>query len=475
MSRVVASLVCAAVLAGLLTGAAGADQPRFLTLQSGHSMILQTPGLTQVAVGDNRVAAAIPVGTAEVVVNAKGPGHTSIFIWYGGERESYELTVTPQALDDIASMIRSAINEPHVSVVDFGHAVVVRGSVADNAAFARISDIVGRFAPYAIARKDAIVNAVVVRHPLGTLQQRLARMPGVHDIRLDGDAKGNVIVSGRVHDQTQAQMVIARAQGLAGAYLAAKGKVIDRLEVETTSQIDVKVFVLEVDKTGLSQLGVRLQSANPVPNNPGGGNYSYGDPIFPVIENPTNPNTPGRAFNLGSFFRISLLAPTLDLLIGHGDARVLSSPDLVTIPGKNATFLVGGEIPYIYSTGNGQVSVMFKKYGVQLKVTPTILANGSVESVITPIVSDLDYAHAVTLFGTLVPALTTSTLSTDIVTKSGQGIVMGGLLRHLQQKTIEEIPILSRLPILGRLFRSVRYQNDQSDVVFVLEPVVITQ
>src|SRR5579863_4162432 len=79
-----------------------ADQVTLVSIQSGHSILLKAEGLTRVAVGDGRIAGAVPVGTSQVVVNGKAPGHTTIFIWAGGRRETYELTVTEQQLDDLA-------------------------------------------------------------------------------------------------------------------------------------------------------------------------------------------------------------------------------------------------------------------------------------------------------------------------------------------------------------------------------------
>ncbi len=98
-----------------------ADQVSLVSIQSGHSIVLKAEGLTRVAVGDGRIAGAVPVGTSQVIVNGKEPGHTTIFIWAGGRKMTYELTVTEQALDDIAQMLRSAISEPNVQVVSFDH------------------------------------------------------------------------------------------------------------------------------------------------------------------------------------------------------------------------------------------------------------------------------------------------------------------------------------------------------------------
>ncbi|HEV3141911.1 MAG TPA: hypothetical protein VGY57_15405, partial [Vicinamibacterales bacterium] len=230
------------------------------------------------------------------------------------------------------------------------------------------------------------------------------------------------------------------------------------------------VYVLEVDRTALKNLGVELQSGIPDPNNPN--NYTLGPPQFPILEN-NAASGDGKALNVGAFFRTVRLAPTLDLLVQEGHARILSSPDIVTLPSNTATFLVGGEIPYAFSTGLGQVSVAFKNYGVQLEVTPTLTSDGSVDTKIAPDISDLDYQNAVSINGFFIPALKESKLSTDVVTPAGESIIMGGLLRKVQARTILKIPVLSDIPVLGQLFTSTRYQNDQTDVVFVMTPQVI--
>src|SRR5581483_8246289 len=234
-------------------------------------------------------------------------------------------------------------------------------------------------------------------------------------------------------------------------------------------QIDIKVYVLEVDKTAQSNLGLQLNSVIP---QQGGGIPTLGSPIFPLFEQ-SQPN--GRALNVGPCYRTIGLAPTLNLLMQEGHIRELSSPNLVTSPGSAATFLVGGQIPVVTSTGLGQVNVTYKDYGVQLNVTPQILGNGSVESKVNPVVSDLDYSNAVIVSGFTIPALKVSQLSTDVVTRPGESIVMGGLVRRVESKTISKIPLLSSIPILGKLFTSTNYQHADSDVVFVMTPEIVTR
>lgn len=463
--------ICAIVSAQLFLaqGAYAAERVSLISLQSGHSVILKTSGLQRLAVGDGRIAGVVPIGNSQIVINGKAPGHTTVFVWSSNGRLTYDVTVTEQQVDDMAQMLRTSVNDPNVEIVSFGKSVVVRGTVRDGAEYSQLSDILSRFDKVAASGGYTVVNAVVAAHPLGDLQRDIANIPGANDIRVDPDGKGNVIVSGHVRDAITEQAVLQRARGIAGQYLASDGKLIDRITTDYVSQIDIKVYILEVDNTAAKSLGIQLQSAI---FQPSGNSYIIGAPSFPVVESPVGP---GKALNIGAFFRTVTLAPTLNLLLQEGHARILSAPDLVTTPGNAATFLVGGSYPIPYSTGLGQVSIQYKDYGVQLNVTPTLLGNGAVEAKISPNVSDLDFSNAVTENGFVIPALRTSTLSTDVITQAGESIIMGGLLRRVEQRTINKVPLLGDIPILGQLFRSTSYQSQQSDVVFVMTPEIITR
>ena len=472
-----------AVLA-LLSGSvpAAADSVQILSIQTGHSVILNATGLTRIAVGDGRIAGVVPVGTSQLVVNGKSTGHTTIFVWMGATRTTYEVTVTEQSFDDIAKVLRAAINEPNVQVVAFNSNLIVRGSVADTAAFAHLNDVLDRFKGVKFSSggggNGQIVNAVTVAKPLGNIQDEIAAIPGTHGLRVDADSKGNVVLSGNVRDQAESQQVLDKIKGLAGPYLATDGKVINRLTLDQVSQVDVKVYVLEVDNTAQSSLGLRLNTGTntTVQSSTGSTSQSFqlsASPSLTAVEGTRV--TQGNPFQVGPFARVSLLAPTLDLLMQEGHAKLLSSPNLVAQPGQEATFLVGGEIPIPVSNGLGTVSVSYKEFGVKLNVTPTILGNGSIEAKIAPEISDLDFADGVTLNGFTIPALKTSKLSTDVITKDGESIVMGGHLRRIESKNVQKIPLLGNLPILGQLFRSTTYQKNESDVVFVMTPTIVTR
>ncbi len=279
ITRRIAALAAFAALA-CFGSPAVADQITLLSVPSGHSAIINAPGLTRVATGDGKIAGVRPVGTSEVIINGKEPGHTTIVVWAGGRRTTYEVTVTFQYLDDISQMLRTAIDVKGVEVVTFDHSIVVRGSVGDGAQFQQVADIVARFVPVVVQNKSVIINAVTVSQNMGNIQHELARLPGARDIRVDPDGKGNVIVSGNVNDAVTAQAILDRARGLAGPYLASNGQLIDRLSSLNNSQIDVKVYVLEVDKTAQSNLGIQLQGAQINPTQPG--TYSLVPPCVSV-------------------------------------------------------------------------------------------------------------------------------------------------------------------------------------------------
>ena len=449
-----------------------------ISVRTGESTVVATPRLTRVAVGDSKVVGVVAVGNSEIVISGRGAGRTTVLIWSGYGQRSFDVTVTEQNLEALRGLIQGAIGDKNVTVAASEHSVVLEGNVANGESLAHLSEVVSHFQPMADAGKYAIVNAVTVGAPLGPLQSELASDPATKAVRVDRDAKGNLIVSGQVSDRQTAETVLHRVHALAGPYLAVDGKVIDRLVTATVSQVDVKVYVLEVDETAMRQLGVRLQSARFNTD----GTYTLAPPQFPVVEDWVHgfkggpgPAIPGDALRIGAFFRSITLAPTLDAILQSGHARVLSSPDLVTLPGKQADFLVGGAIPIPVATGLGTIAIQYKDFGVKLQVTPSIIGDGNVETVMAPEVSDLDFQDGVTLNGFVVPALKTSKLSTDVITKQGEAIVMGGLLRRLEQRFVDKIPVLGDMPVLGKLFRSTRYQAQQTDVVFVMTPEVLTR
>ncbi len=120
-------------------------------LRTGQSIIMQTPRLTRVAVGDGKIAGIVTIGTSEIVVNGKAAGNTTLFVWTNTGRRDYLINVTEQALDDLRRMVASAIAVPGVRVDEFAASIVLNGTVSNSDDLARIADIAARFSPVAAA------------------------------------------------------------------------------------------------------------------------------------------------------------------------------------------------------------------------------------------------------------------------------------------------------------------------------------
>ena len=470
------ALTCA-IVAASVAPASSATQGQILSLETGHSLIVHGRGISRVAVGDGKVAGAIALDPTRIVLNAKAPGETTLFVWDDRGQHTYELTVNDAHLEQIVRLLQAQIDMPGVTIGVIGGTLVLGGKVADLREYGRVSTVLDRFKDIKFDGAPInIANTIAIRKPLGQLQDEIDALPKSKDLRVDLDPTGDIIVSGRVHDRQQAQEVVDRVNGLAGPYLKSDGKIIDRLSMATTSLVSIKVDVLEVDKTAQSQLGLRLQTASTTSVGSGAANFTIGaGNSLTAVESPARASLPGNPFALGPFERVSLLAPTLDLLETQGHARLLSSPTLVSMPGKSATFLVGGQIPIPVSNGLGTVSIEYKQFGVALSVKPSIQADGGIDTELSPEISDLDFADGVQVNGFTVPALKTSKIQTEVVTEDGESIILGGLLRRVESRNIQKFPILGDLPILGQLFRSTSYQKTDSDVVFVLTPTIISK
>jgi pilus assembly protein CpaC len=164
----------------------------------------------------------------------------------------------------------------------------------------------------------------------------------------------------------------------------------------------------------------------------------------------------------------------LNALEQKGLVRNLAQPNLVALSGDTASFLAGGEYPIPVPGSLGQVTIEYKKYGVGLAFTPTVLKNGQINMVIKPNVSQLDPAHSVSIAGGLsVPALTVREASTTVELRDGQSFMLGGLLQNDSQTSQDQLPWLGDVPVLGALFRSAEYQKNETDLVIMVTPHVV--
>lgn len=238
-----------------------------------------------------------------------------------------------------------------------------------------------------------------------------------------------------------------------------------RLEVLTfrrPEQIAIRIKVVEISHNDVNNLGVDWNGTL------GGVQSSNLSKSIRFSEAPSD-----APFKFGLPVRDSQLEANLDFMIQQNEAKILDQPTLITMSGQKADFLAGGEIPVPIVTQN-TVDVTWKRFGVELLVTPTLEAVDTIVMQVHPEVSSLDKANGVSVNGIVVPAVDTRFADTTVEVPSGDSLVLGGLMRDELQQTVNKFPGLGDLPVLGALFRDTSESMLHSELVFIVTPTVLT-
>ncbi|WP_340530645.1 type II and III secretion system protein family protein, partial [Cupriavidus necator] len=317
----------------------------------------------------------------------------------------------------------------------------------------------------------SIIN-VVVNADAGGLQTSLGQLlPGEPGIRVM-TAADNLVLTGSVTNAQSAQMAMDIAQAYATAAQGdanKKGGVLNMMSVDSPQQVMLEVKVAEVSKTLLNQLGstVNLQG--------GFGSWS-GGLVTSLLTGASTAIFASKANNRP--FDIALDAQKNDSLV-----KILAEPNLVTISGQEASFLAGGKIyiPVAQSNalgGQTTITLQEEEFGVGLKFTPTVLANGRIHLKVSPEVSELSPTGATVRGGslagqTVLPVITTRRASTTVQMRDGESFAIGGLLTDSARGSLKAVPGAGEVPVLGTLFRSTQYQQDLTELVFIITPRLV--
>jgi pilus assembly protein CpaC len=241
-------------------------------------------------------------------------------------------------------------------------------------------------------------------------------------------------------------------------------------------QVMLEVRFIEVSRTADRELGVQWNrfGGSSITNI---GNSTSVLPVTSATEAAAGVLSGGNPFGF-MIGRIVANGSTTDVMINaleqKGVARTLAEPNLVALSGDTASFLAGGEYPIPVSGSFGSVSVDYKKYGVGLAFTPTVLGRGVINMKIEPEVSQIDTTHSVSVSnGISVPALIVRRASTTVELRDGQSFMIGGLLQTNNTNQIEQLPWLGTVPVLGTLFSSKSYQQNQTDLVIIVTPHLV--
>lgn len=253
---------------------------------------------------------------------------------------------------------------------------------------------------------------------------------------------------------------------VAESYAPPQTPPINNTTISGSHQVNIRVRFAEVSRTDLLTYGVSFNAmANP-------GSFSFG-----LMK---GAGAGGGGATQGSY-RVGLgyqgknvnIDVLLEALQRNGVLTVLAEPNITAVTGQTASFLAGGEIPVPVPVGNQQIGIQYKQFGVSLLFTPTLLPNKRIALQVRPEVSALSQAGAITLQNIQVPALQVRRADTTVEVASGQTFAIAGLFQRNMSQDLDKFPVLGDVPVLGELFRSTRYQKNETELVILITPYLV--
>jgi pilus assembly protein CpaC len=389
-----------------------ADYPK-VYLTAGRSTVLSSDfDITRIAVTNPAVADATVVQPREVLIDGKAAGTISLILWGGSNRVQYD---------------------------------------------------------------------VVVQQPVSELQQNLQNLFPGEDIHVSSNDE-STILSGNVSSTN----VMLRAGELAKAN-SSKKQVVNMLQVpggSESQQVLLQVRFAEVNRRALHELGVSFFTSGNGKWNTWGrvSTQQFTAPDFANLQSTktgSDVTSQSGQLTFSDYLNLFVLNAKYDVgavlraLEQTGQFQSLAEPNLIAYNGQEASFRAGGEFPVPVVQGNtGGVTVQFKEFGIRLTFTPTI-AGDVIRLKVAPEVSALDFANGVSLGGFRIPALTTRRAQTDVELRDGQSFAIAGLLDNISQDDKSAIPLLSKLPIIGPLFKSKAERQEQTELMVLITPRLV--
>ena len=412
-----------AAAAELLQGVKDQEIKQTLRLRAGQSKVLRTSfPIARISVADPEIADIMLISDKEIYVNAQSPGVTNISIW--GKSRFTSATVTVEAdVSLLKEKLHQVLPKEKIGVEAAGDSIVLSGEVSGLVAQ---STAVSLALPYVNNKKERVINLVNV----GGVQQVMV------EVRL-----------------AEINRNVADRMGINMWGLSPKGNF-------GVSQINNLGNWSSLSRTIVSLLG-------PITGESG----TFGT----VFKQFLSPNLTAMAgFKAGGV----LWTAFFDVLKQQGLGRLLAEPNLVTTSGQEASFLAGGEfpIPVPQASGGGTtITIEFKKFGVGLVFTPTVLDDGKIALKVAPEVSELDTTPGVAFVsaGFFVPGLKVRRTSTHVEVKDGETFSIAGLLSDSHRNIVNKFPVLGEIPVLGALFRSTQFQKSETELVVLVTPHLV--
>ena len=303
---------------------------------------------------------------------------------------------------------------------------------------------------------------IAVTRDLNGVRAAFKRIMPDADIHIEGVGADGIVLSGSAASQAEAQ----KAYDIAARLVGDGTKVVNGIMIRGRDQVMLKVTVAEVQRDVIKQLGIDLS-----------GSFNYGTAV--VNFNTVNPfSATGQALSdtsiAGSFKNVTA---TLRAMERAGVIRTLAEPNLTAISGETASFLAGGEFPFVKGTSGPPSftpTVEFKKFGVSLIFTPVVLSEGRISLKVLTEMSELSTEGALSVAGGIsIPSLKTRRAETVVEIPSGGSLALAGMIQEQTKQSINGLPGLLRIPILGTLFKSRDYINHNTELMILVTPYVV--
>jgi len=317
---------------------------------------------------------------------------------------------------------------------------------------------------------------LVVQTDLALLTERLKQIAPRDAIQVE-PAQDAIILRGSVANE---QLITGAAE--VASVFAPKGKVVNLLSVAEVKpqQVLLQVHVAEVARDALRELGFSIRALGSTLQ----GALFPGIPFFPpagslgavsATGSPVGRTSPDFFFTSpqgGSGFFLSSgqrdYGGIVQALAQRNLFRTLAKPNLVTQSGREAKFLSGGEFPFPVAQQNNTITIEFKEFGVGLVFTPVIVDGETINLKVRPEVSSLDFSQGLVAAGFAIPLIRKNEAFTNVTLKDGESFAIAGLINNEVRQSVAKIPLLGDIPILGALFRSTRFKNNETELLFLV-------
>jgi len=396
-------------------------QPDAVRLLVGRSTLIDVGGpIARVSLTSADIADALVTSPNQLLVHGKGPGAISMFVWSrGGAVRRFEISVQ-RDLTKLSDQVKQLFPNETIEVRGNGRNVVLAGSVSSK-------DVVDRAINVALGyveKREDVVTLLQVR---------------------PGPASNQVLLKVRFAEVSRSALT-----EFGMSFFTSPTGIHNTLGRVTTQQFAAPDYKDLAWTKASSDFGSAVTSAS-------------------------------GTFSVSDFLNLFLLSEKYDLgtvikaMQQRGIFQSLAEPNLVAESGKEASFLAGGEfpIPVVQGSQNGSaVSIQFKEFGVRLNFTPTVIGD-RVHLKVKPEVSTLDYANGVSLSGFRIPALSTRRTETELELRNGQTFAIAGLMNNQMTSTLQKIPGIGDIPILGQLFKSRQASKAQTELVVMITPQIL--